>query len=166
MSKEKLTLDIDELLLENVKASDNWCPYVIVKFGTLEFKTSIQEGTKVIFGDSFDLADANSNDVVVFQVWDSTSNALIGERTLCIDQLKIGMGVDEKYKVLKGCYTMGEIRIVSKYVPSTVAQKIGEFYIGKVETERVIWDAPVEIKAPVMQVASQFQQQQQAMNMG
>ena len=64
MSKEKLTIEIDELLLENVEASGNWCPYVIVKFGALEFKTSIQEGTRVAFGDTFDLAKADSHDLV------------------------------------------------------------------------------------------------------
>ena len=112
MSGEKLTLEFDQLVVTS--SALEVCPYIIVNYGEKSFTTSIQEGHKCSFGEVFDLGTLD-NIFVEIQIWDYKAEQMLGERSICIDQLKIGNGVDDKYQVLFGCIEVAEVRIISKY---------------------------------------------------
>ena len=152
MSGEKLTLEFDELVVTSQE--EEVCPYIVVKYGEKTFTTAIQDGKRCSFGETFDLG-STENKFVDVQIWDYKSEAMLGERCICTDQLKVGTGIDDKYKVLIGCVEVAEIRIISKFTAASLGDRIGEYLRDKVENYSVIYACPPEILEPQIQVAPQ-----------
>ena len=64
----------------------------------------------------------------------------MGERSICTDQLRIGTGTDDKYQLLNDCTEVANLRIISKFRATVLANLIGEYLRDKVQSEMVIFE--------------------------
>jgi hypothetical protein len=138
MSGEKLTLEIDDLII--ISEEEDECEhYIKIEYGAKEFKTNSLSGNKGNIGETFNLGEEDHSAVKISLWKSSDEDVLMGERIICTDQLRIGTGTDEKYLLLNDCEEVANLRIISKFQATALGNLIGEYLRDKVLSEMVIF---------------------------
>ena len=123
MAEENLKIQVHELSFKSDASGGIFTDpsiYIKIKLGKEEFKTKTSYGKakSAKFNDTFDLGNGRREDRIIVQAWDegTFSDDFIGECSIFMDQLKVGIGKKGGFTMLKETKSIGVIYLESIYV--------------------------------------------------